>query len=189
MGHTRLPRWSWFPPRSWFRRLTTVLVLTGVTAAAACLQTVYDITTDERLVRVPGSDRTEFRVETGRIELPTKLGTDKTVESVTLNLEAVNLNQDNPVTVDISAASSLEPNAFGPVATFQLGAGETRLIEAVQTGPDDALVLATQSDFVNIRFESRSPRPGIGEIEFRFTIRVLAHKRTPGTGAGTLLFY
>ena len=42
---------------------------------------------------------------------------------------------------------------------------------------------------MNIRFDSRSPEPGIGELEFRFTIYVLAHKETPGTGAGTLLFY
>lgn len=164
-------------------------MLTGLLTVSACLQTVYDIITEERLVRVPQSSGTEFEVETGRIELPTKLGTDKTVDSVTLDLEGTNLNQDNPVTVDISAASSLEPNAFRPVATFEIGAGQIRRIQAVQTEPDDALVLATQSDFVNIRFESRSPRPGIGEIEFRFTIRVLAHKDTPGTGAGTLLFY
>lgn len=158
-------------------------------ASAACLQTVYDITTSERLVRVPASEGTGFTIETGRIELPTRLGTDKSVDSVTLNLSAANLNAENPVTVEISAASSLEPNAFKPVATFDLGAGVARDIRVVQSAPGAALVLATQSDFVNIRFESRSPRQGIGEIEFRFTIRVLAHKRTPGTGAGTLLFY
>ncbi|MDX1660638.1 MAG: hypothetical protein R3326_02510 [Gemmatimonadota bacterium] len=158
-------------------------------AVTGCLETVFDITTDERLVRVPRSSKAEFEVDTGRIELPTKLGTDKVIERVVLQLEGTNLNEENPVTVDISAASSLEPNTFRPIATFDIDADAVRSIEVVQTDPNDALVLATQSDFVNIRFESRSPRPGIGEIEFRFTIRVLAHKRTPGTGAGTLLFF
>lgn len=158
-------------------------------AAVGCLETVYDIETDERLVRVPSSNRTDVTVETGRINLPTKIGTDKTIDSVTLDLVAQNLNADNPVTVEISGASSLEPNAFRPIATFDVGPATTRDLRVVQTDPQDALVLAVQSDFVNIRFESVSPDPGIGEIEFRFTIRLLARKRTPGTGAGTLLFY
>lgn len=169
--------------------LRALLVLPLVLAASGCMRTVYDIVTEERLVRVPRSSQDEFQVDTGRIELPTKLGTDKVVESVTLDLEGTNLNQENPVTVDISAASSQEPNTFRPIATFEIGVDTSRTIQVVQTDPGDALVLATQSDFVNIRFESNSPRPGIGEIEFRFTIRVLAHKNTPGTGAGTLLFY
>lgn len=163
--------------------------LLATLAVSGCLKTIYDITTDERIVRVPVSSKETFTIDTGRIELPTKLGTDKVIESVTLDLEGINLNQENPVTVDISAASSLEPNTFRPIATFDIGVDASRTIQVVQTDPGDALVLATQSDFVNIRFESRSPRPGIGEIEFRFTIRVLAHKNTPGTGAGTLLFY
>lgn len=169
--------------------LRPLVALPLLLAAVACMEVVYDIVTDERLVRVPATDQTEFRVETGRIELPTKIGTDKTIDSVTLILSATNLNTENPVTVDISAASSLQPNAFRPVAQFQIGADATREIRVVQSQPDDALVLAVQSDFINIRFDSVSPEPGIGEIEFRFTIRLLAHKRTPGTGAGTLLFY
>lgn len=167
----------------WLAALPLVLV------AGACMEVVYDIVTEERLVRVPASDRTRLTVDTGRIELPTRIGTDKTIDSVTLDLTAENLNTVNPVTVDISAASSQEPNAFRPVATFEVGADATREIRVVQTDPAAALVLAVQSDFVNIRFDSVSPAPGIGEIEFRFTIRLLAHKRTPGTGAGTLLFY
>jgi len=146
--------------------------------------------TNERVVRVPENPRrSEFTIDTGRIDLPTKLGTDKTVESATLLLTAANLNVDNPVEVSISSANSFEPNNFGPIATFSLDAGETREIRVVQTGPEEALVLATQSDFINIRFDSTSPAPGIGEIEFRFTVRVLAHKDTPGTGAGSLLFF
>jgi hypothetical protein len=105
-------------------------------------------------------------------------------------LTATNLNLENPVVVDIAVASSLNPNVFGEVTSgLRLDPGETRSIAVVQTGPDDPLVTASQSESVNIRFESTSPRPGIGEIEFRFTIHVLAHKETPGTGAGTLIFY
>lgn len=171
-----------------FRPALAGIALLGL-ALAGCLDTVYDITTDRRVVRVPKSNKDTFTVDTGKINLPSKLGTDKTIDSATLDLTGINANVDNPVTVEISAASSLDPNAFGPIATFQLGAGETRDIRVVQTDPNDALVLATQSDFVNIRFVSTSPDPGIGEIEFDFTIHVLAHKATPGTGAGTLLLY
>jgi hypothetical protein len=64
-----------------------------------------------------------------------------------------------------------------------------RRLRVVQTGAADGLVRATQSEAINVRFDARSPAPVIGEIEFRFTIRVVAHKQTPGTGAGTLLFY
>lgn len=155
-----------------------------------CRRTIFDLVTNERVVRVPENPRrSEFTVDTGRIDLPTKLGTDKTVDSATLLLTAANLNVDNPVQVSISAANSFEPNNFGEIATFSLEAAETREIRVVQTDPRDALVLATQSDFINIRFDSTSPAPGIGEIEFRFTVRVLAHKDTPGTGAGSLLFF
>lgn len=146
--------------------------------------------TDERLVRVPRSSRSQVRFETGPITLPTRLGTDKTVDSSTLQLTGTNLNLENPVVVDISVASSSRPNVFGPVATdFHLEPGETRSITVVQTEPDDPLVLAVQSESVNVRFDSTSPAPGIGELEFQFTIHVLAHKETPGTGAGTLIFY
>jgi hypothetical protein len=129
-------------------------------------------------------------MDTGRIDLPSRLGTDKTVDSATLNLTATNLNLENAVVVDISVASSLNPNVFGEVTSgLRLDPGETRSIAVVQKDPEDPLVTATQSESVNIRFESRSPQPGIGEIEFRFTIHVIAHKETPGTGAGTLIFY
>lgn len=171
------------------RRILRVAAAAALLATVGCLETVYDIETDERLVSVPASQETTFTVDTGRIDLPTKIGTDKTIDSVTLDLQTVNANAENPVTVSISAASSLQPNAFRPIATFDVGSGTTRQIRVVQTAPTDALVLAVQSDFVNIRFDSVSPREGIGEIEFRFTIHLLAHKRTPGTGAGTLLFY
>ena len=118
------------------------------------------------------------------------VGTDKTVDSATLLLTATNLNPDNPVVVAISAASSLNPNVFGEITSgLRLDPGETRTVRVSQTDSDDPLVTATQSESVNIRFDSRSPKPGIGELEFRFTIHVLAHKETPGTGAGTLLFY
>lgn len=167
----------------------TAALLASLLAASACMEVVYDITTDERLVTVPATNRLESSVETGRIDLPTKIGTDKTIDSVTLDLSTTNFNAENPVTVTISAASSLAPNAFRPIATIEVGADTGRDVRVVQTDPDDALVLAVQSDFVNIRFDAVSPAPGIGEIEFRFTIRLLAHKRTPGTGAGTLLFY
>ena len=166
-----------------------VLVCALALGAAACLKTTYDITTNERLVRVPRSGRTDFTIDTGRIELPTKLGEDKIVREVVLELDATNLNTENPVEVDMSASDSREPNVFRPIATFDVGAGGTRAIRVVQTDPQDALVRAVTSDFVNIKFESRSPAPGIGEIEFRFTIHVLADKDTPGTGAGTLIFY
>ncbi|HUF90497.1 MAG TPA: hypothetical protein VMR66_11035 [Gemmatimonadota bacterium] len=167
--------------------------LPGLLAAAlvpGCREVVYDILTNERIVRVPVTSRNQFTIDTGNIVLPSRLGTDKTIESATLNLTATNFNLENPVVVDISAASSLNPSVFGPIASgVSLDPGETRSITVVQTGPDDALVTASQSESVNIRFDSTSPEPGIGEIEFRFTIRVLAHKETPGTGAGTLIFY
>ena len=177
----RSPRWR---ERRW-------LVL-GLLAAVGpgCREVVYDILTDERTVRVPASSKSEITLDTGRIELPSRLGTDKTVESATLNLTATNFHSDNPVVVDISAASSLDPNVFREITSgLRLGPGETRTIRVVQSRKQDPLVTATQSESVNIRFESSSPDPGIGEIEFRFTIHVVAHKETPGTGAGTLIFY
>ena len=141
-------------------------------------------------MRVPASGKSDITMDTGRIDLPSRLGTDKTVDSATLQLTATNFNADNSVVVDISVASSRNPNVFGEITSgLGLGPGETRSIEVVQTGQQDPLVLASQSESVNIRFESTSPEPGIGEIEFRFTIHVVAHKETPGTGAGTLIFY
>lgn len=167
-----------------------VAALLAAALVPGCREVVYDILTDERIVRVPVTSRDQFTIDTGRIDLPSRLGTDKTIDSATLNLTAANFNLENPVVVDISAASSLNPNVFGPIASgVSLDPGETRSITVVQTGADDALVTASQSESVNIRFESTSPEPGIGEVEFRFTIRVLAHKETPGTGAGTLIFY
>lgn len=161
-----------------------------VALGSACLETIYDIQTDEFLVRVPASSKVNVTIDSGRIDLPTKLGTDKTVDSSTLELIAVNLNPENSVVVDISGATSLNPNVFDPIVTdIHLEPGETRAIRVVQTEPDDVLVTATQSDWVNIRFNSTSPLPGIGELVFRFTIHVLAHKETPGTGPGTLIFY
>jgi hypothetical protein len=161
-----------------------------VVLAPGCREVIYDILTDERLVRVPASRRDEITMDTGRITLPSRLGTDKTIDSATLLLTATNLHPDNPVVVAISAASSLNPNVFGEITSgLRLDPGETRTVRVSQTDPDDPLVTATQSEAVNIRFDSRSPEPGIGELEFRFTIHVLAHKETPGTGAGTLLFY
>jgi hypothetical protein len=160
-----------------------------VLAGAGCREVVYDIMTNERIVTVPASNRTEFTIDTGLIELPSKLGTDKTIDSSTLDLTATNSNALNPVDVVLSSADSRSPNAFREVATFSLEPLETKNIIVVQTEPDDPLVTATQSDAVNIRFDSTSPSPGLGVIEFRFTIHVLAHKRTPGTGAGTFLFY
>ncbi|MGH7566420.1 MAG: hypothetical protein ACREK2_06290 [Gemmatimonadota bacterium] len=166
------------------------LGLLAAALGAGCREVIYDIMTDERIVRVPATSKSEITIDTGRIELPSRLGTDKTVDSATLSLTATNLNLENPVIVDILAASSLNPNVFGEITTgFRLDPGETRSIQVVQTGPDDPLVTASQSESVNIRFESTSPQPGIGEIEFRFTIHVIAHKETPGTGAGTLIFY
>lgn len=154
-----------------------------------CRFTTFDILTSERLVRVPQSSQMRFTIDTGVIELPGSLGRDKTVDSATLNLVASNLHPQNPVSVAITVADVTEPNVFRPVATFDLEPRETRELRVVQTRPDDGLVRATQSEGINIRFDSRSPAAGIGEIEFRFTVRVVAHKRTPGTGAGTLLFY
>lgn len=151
--------------------------------------TTYDIRSDERLVQIPRTFFTRFVVETGAITLPASLGKDKTVDSATLDLEATNFNPQHPVSVDITVADAEAPNLFRPVASFDLDAGETRVLQIVQTGPGDGLVRASQSESINIRFDARSPAPEIGEIEFRFTIRVLAHKETPGTGAGTLLFY
>jgi hypothetical protein len=172
------------------RRAGCLAAVAAAVLGMACREVVYDILTNERLVRVPRSSRNEITIETGRIELPSKLGTDKTIDSSTLNLTGTNLNLENAVDVDISAASSNNPNVFGEIATgFHLEPGETRSITVVQTEPDDPLVTASQSDAVNIRFDSTSQVPGVGELEFRFTIRVLAHKDTPGTGAGTLIFY
>ena len=157
-------------------------------AIPACRRVVYDIVTSERLVRVPRSAQSEFDIDT-RVELPATLGEDKTVDSTTLDLEARNLNLENPVTVDLSIADANEPGLFRPIITFDLAAGETRTFHVVHTDPEDALVRATQTEELIIRFQSVSPAPGIGEIEFRFTFHVLAHKETPGTGPGTLLFY
>jgi hypothetical protein len=165
--------------------LVTALVATSI---PACRRTLFDITTNERVVRVPRSAKSEFVLDT-RIELPSTLGVDKTVDSTTLNLTSTNLNTTNPVHVDLSIADAETPGLFRPVTSYDLDAGETREIRVVQTEPDDALVRATQTLAVIVRFDSTSPAPGIGELEFRFTLRVLAHKDTPGTGAGTLLFY
>lgn len=170
--------------------LRALAVCLAALPVAGCREVIYDILTDERVVRVPASSRDAITMDTGRIELPARLGTDKTVDSATLVLTATNLNTENWVVVDISAASSLNPNVFGEITSgLRLDAGQTRTIRVEQTRPDDPLVAATQSESVNIRFDSNSPEPGIGELEFRFTIHVLAHKDTPGTGAGTLLFY
>lgn len=168
---------------------TLACVALAALAFAGCREVVYDILTSERVVVVPRLNQVEFTIDTGLIELPSKLGTDKTIDRVTLNLEATNFNAENPVSVEISSADSRQPNAFRRVAAFSLGPGESGKFTVVQRDPNDPLVTATTSDAVNIRFDSTSPRPGLGEIEFRFTIHVLAHKRTPGTGAGTLLFY
>lgn len=169
------------------RWIPAALVLVPV--LFACRETVFDILTNERIVRVPSSTQREFTIDTGAIDLPASLGADKIVDSATLNLTATNFNAVNPVTVIIAVASGDRPNQFGPVTTFDLAVGETRLLQVVQTNPGDALVRATQSEAINVRFESVSPEKGIGEIEFQFTVRVLAHKNTPGTGPGTLLFY
>ena len=167
-----------------------LLGLATMAVGAGCREVVYDILTDERTVRVPESSKSDITIDTGRIELPSRLGTDKTVDSATLQLTATNFNPDNSVVVDISVASSRNPNVFGEITSgLRLDPGETRSVEVVQTRKQDPLVLATQSESVNVRFESTSPEPGIGEIEFRFTIHVVAHKETPGTGAGTLIFY
>jgi hypothetical protein len=175
-------------PGPWASGLLAALV--AVALGSACREVIYDILTDERLVIVPVSSRSEVTLDTGRIDLPARLGTDKTVDSTTLNLTATNFNLENPVVVDILAASSRNPNVFGEVLTgFALEPGQTRSVQVVQTEVDDPLVAAVTSESVNIRFVSTSPAPGIGEIEFLFTIHVLAHKDTPGTGAGTLIFY
>ena len=160
-----------------------------LSVGTGCRETLYDIVTSERIVRVPNVSGREFVLETGPIELPATLGEDKVVDSATLNLTTINGNARNGVTVAISVADSRRPNAFGPVAAFDLAAAETREIRIIQTEPGDALVRASQSEAINIRFESRSANDGIGEIEFRFTVRVLAHKDTPGWGPGIFLFY
>ena len=170
--------------------LSVLAVCLAALPMAGCQEVIYDILTDERVVRVPASSRDAITMDTGRIQLPSRLGTDKTVDRATLILTATNLHPENRVVVDISAASSLNPNVFGEITSgLRLDAGQTRTVRVEQTLPDDPLVSATQSESVNIRFDSTSPEPGIGELEFRFTIHVLAHKDTPGTGAGTLLFY
>jgi hypothetical protein len=177
-----------FPPR---RRLAAILLVALVLAplaVLACRRVVYDIMTSERLVRVPHSSKSTFEIDT-HIEIPETLGEDKTVDSATLDLVASNMNTENPVSVDITIADEDEPGNFRPIIAFELAAGETRTFQVVQTEPEDALVHATQTKELILRFESVSPSPGIGEIEFRFTVRVLAHKETPGTGPGTLLFY
>lgn len=171
------------------RRRAAGAALVAALALLGCREVVYDIITNERIVRVPQTNRTDFTIDTGLIELPSKLGTDKTIDSSTLDLTATNFNATNPVTVTLSSADSRSPNAFREVATFSLEPLEEKNIVVVQTDPDDPLVTATQSDAVNIRFESSTTTPGLGEIEFRFTIHVLAHKKTPGTGAGTFIFY
>jgi hypothetical protein len=149
---------------------------------------LFDIVTHEVLATVPPSSRSTVTINS-RVELSATLGEDKTVDSATLELNARNFNVDNPVTVDISIADEDQPGLFRPVVTFDLAPSETRDIEVVQTEPDDALVRASQSSFVNLRFISTSPAPGIGQLEFRFRVRVIAHKSTPGSGPGTLLFY
>ena len=141
------------------------------------------------MVLIPRSSLNRFTVDTGSITLPASIGKDKTVDSATLDLLATNFNPRQPVDVAMSIADAEERNVFRPIASFLLDKGEARQLRIVQTGPDDSLVRATQSESINIRFEARSPAAEIGEIEFRFTIRVIAHKKTPGTGAGTLLFY
>jgi hypothetical protein len=173
------------------RRLRLPLLCAALVALAipACRKTIFDIVTHERIVSVPRSSRSTFTIDTGRIQLPASLGTDKTVDSSTLDLTAQNFNEANAVTVDLSIADAEQPGLFRPVVTFDLAPGETREIRVVHTQPEEALVRATQTESINIRFVSTSAAPGIGEIEFRFTVRVLAHKATPGTGAGSLLFY
>lgn len=170
------------------RRVVLAGALAGL-ALIGCREVVYDISTNERLVRVPRTGRTNFTIDTGLIQLPSKLGSDKTIDSSTLELTAINLNEENAVNVVLSSADSRRPNSFREVVSFSLQPLETKQITVVQTDPEDPLVTASQSDAVNIRFDSTSESPGLGEIEFRFIIHVLAHKATPGTGAGTLLFY
>lgn len=160
-----------------------------IAAMPACRRVVYDIVTNERLTVVPFSDETVVSIDTGAIDLPSKFGPDKTIDFVTMDLEAINFHQENPVTIEISTANKDQPNAFRHVTTFSVEAGGTRQIRVTQTEPDDALVTATQSDAVNVRFVATSPRVGVGRIELRYTFRVLAHKSTPGTGAGSFLFY
>lgn len=158
-------------------------------AAVGCREAFFDIVTSERVVRVPESGAATFTVETGRIALPATLGEDKTVDRATLDLEATNFNADNPVTVDLAIADARALNAFRDVASFELAPGETRRVVTTQTAPNDPVVRATQSSAINVRFDSRSPRSGIGAIEFRFVVRVEAHKETPGMGPGSLLLY
>jgi hypothetical protein len=169
-------------------QLAFLLTALAVMAIPACRRTLFDIVTNERVVRGPRSNKTQFTIDS-RVELSTTLGTDKTVDSSTLNLTATNLHPDNPVTVDLSIAEGTQPGLFRPLIRFDLDPGETRDLQVVQTEPDDALVRAAQAKVLIIRFDSTSPVAGIGELEFRFKVRVLAHKETPGTGAGTLLFY
>ena len=172
------------------RRIQLAVLVTALVGMAvpACRRTLFDIVTSERVVRGPRSNKTQFTIDS-RVELSTTLGTDKTVDSSTLDLTATNFNTVNPVTVDLSIAEGSTPGLFRPVIRFDLAAGETRDLRVVQTGPEDALVRAVQSRALIVRFDSKSPVAGIGELEFRFKVRVLAHKETPGTGAGTLLFY
>ncbi len=173
------------------RTLTAVLVMVLVAtplAVLGCRKVVFDIVTTERTVRTPQSGKEEFVLDT-RIELPTTLGVDKTVDSATLDLSATNFNLDNPVTVDLTIADNEAPGFFRPIILFELQPGETRQFHIVQTAPDDGLVRASQTKSLTLRFDSVSPQPGIGELEFTFSVRILAHKETPGTGAGTLLFY
>lgn len=164
-------------------------VLLVALATGACRLTMYDITTSERTARVPQTTQNSFTIDTGVIRLPAKLGKDKTVDSATLDMIATNFHPANPVTVDIAVADAEAINVFRPVASFDIAAGQTRELRIVQTGPGDGLVRATQTESINIRFESLSPAPGLGEIEFRFRVRVVAHKRTSGMGPGSLLFY
>ena len=172
------------------RRFHLAVLLTALVAMAvpACRKTLFDIVTSERVVRGPRSNKTQFTIDS-RVELSTTLGADKIVDSSTLDLTATNLNTENPVTVDLTIAEGSQPGLFRPLIKFDLEPGETRDLQVVQTEPEDALVRAAQAKTLIIRFDSTSPVPGIGELEFRFKVRVLAHKATPGTGAGTLLFY
>lgn len=172
---------------AWSRAVAVLVAALGL--LPGCRQTLFDIVTSERVVRIPPIGGRAFTIDTGPIELPASLGVDKTIDSATLNLTASNDHADNPVTVAIAVADSRRPNAFGPLATFELAAGETRALTIVQREPNDPLVRAVQSRAINIRFDATSPEEGIGEIAFRFTVRVRAHKETPGTGPGTLFFY
>ena len=61
------------PARAW-----RLAILFAVALGAGCREVIYDILTDERTVRVPVSSRSQVTIDTGRIDLPTRLGTDKT---------------------------------------------------------------------------------------------------------------